>query len=158
MNSRPPPDFEDPAEVEAIWEAKEASHSFNLKSARDYVVPEQHRMNVAKATDEIASMRQAVRIWRFEKKTTTFDHFWHFFATDKFSKLFETFSPKDRETKARFSYQLRPSLVANCVNCLAFTPPHCMTYVTSFSENCQSSESVLRWLSHRRLTNAAARS
>ena len=60
MSSRPPPDYEDPVESEAILVAKERSGDFKLKSAHDYVVPEHLRMNAAKFTDHIAELRQAV--------------------------------------------------------------------------------------------------
>ena len=60
MSSRPPPDYEDENELEAIRVAKERSGDFKLKSAHDYVVPEHLRMNAAKVTDHIASLRQAV--------------------------------------------------------------------------------------------------
>jgi len=60
MDSRPPPDYEDPDELEAIRVAKERSGDFKLKSAHDYVVPEHLRMNAAKVTDHIADLRQAV--------------------------------------------------------------------------------------------------
>ena len=59
-NSRRAPDYEDPDELEAIREAKERSGDFKLKSAPDYVVPEHLRMNAAKVTDRIDSLRQAV--------------------------------------------------------------------------------------------------
>jgi len=64
MSSRPPPDYEDPSELEAIRVAKERSGNFSLKSAEDYVVPEHMRMNAAKVTDHIAELRQAVSIVR----------------------------------------------------------------------------------------------
>ena len=63
MSSRPPPDYEDPDELEAIREAKERSGDFKLKSAHDYVVPEHLRMNTAKVADHIADLRQAVCIY-----------------------------------------------------------------------------------------------
>ena len=63
MDSRPPPDYEDPDELEAIREAKERSGDFKLKSAHDYVVPEHSRMNASKVTDHIAALRQAVCIF-----------------------------------------------------------------------------------------------
>lgn len=61
LDSRPPPDYEDPDELEAIRVSKERSGDFKLKSAHDYVVPEHLRMNAAKVTDHIADLRQAVR-------------------------------------------------------------------------------------------------
>jgi len=63
MSSRPPPDYEDQAELDAITEAKERSGNFKLKSADDYVVPERLRMNAAKVTDHIADLRQAVSVF-----------------------------------------------------------------------------------------------
>ena len=60
MNSRPPEDYEDPDEIEAIREAKERSGDFKLKSAPDYVVPENLRLNASKVTNQIATLRQAV--------------------------------------------------------------------------------------------------
>ena len=60
MSSRPPPDYEDPDEIEAIREAKERSGDFKLKSAPDYVVPEHLRLNASIVTNQISELRQAV--------------------------------------------------------------------------------------------------
>jgi len=62
MSSRPPPDYEDQEELDAILHAKERSGDFKLKSAHDFVVPEHMRMNAAKVTDHIAKLRQEVCI------------------------------------------------------------------------------------------------
>ncbi|XP_070551975.1 cilia- and flagella-associated protein 44-like isoform X2 [Ptychodera flava] len=52
-SSKPPDDYEDPADVSAIKEAQENMGDYKLKTAKDYTVPEHLRMNALKKRNQL---------------------------------------------------------------------------------------------------------
>ena len=55
-----PPDYEDPAEIAAINEARKNTGEYLLKSADDYIVPDHLKMSVAKVTRQILVLKEEV--------------------------------------------------------------------------------------------------
>ena len=58
---KPSDDYEDPADVSAITEAKDNMGDYKLKSADDYVVPDHLRMNADKAKARLLIIKDLVR-------------------------------------------------------------------------------------------------
>uniref|UniRef100_A0ABM0LYK4 Myosin-2 heavy chain-like n=1 Tax=Saccoglossus kowalevskii TaxID=10224 RepID=A0ABM0LYK4_SACKO len=62
---KPPDDYEDPADVSAIKEAQENMGDYKLKTAKDYTVPEQLRMNAEKKRNQLLVLIE--EIYRHKK-------------------------------------------------------------------------------------------
>lgn len=62
-SSKPDDQYEDPADVAAIHEAKENMGDYKLKTALDYVVPDHLRMNVEKARGRLLVLKDQVSVW-----------------------------------------------------------------------------------------------
>ena len=60
--TKPDDDYEDPADVAAIKEAKDNMGDYKLKTAKDYVVPDHLRMNVDKARGRLLVLKDLVGI------------------------------------------------------------------------------------------------
>lgn len=60
--TKPDDDYEDPADVAAIKEAKDNMGDYKLKTATDYVVPDHLRMNVDKARGRLLILKDLVGI------------------------------------------------------------------------------------------------
>ena len=60
--TKPDDDYEDPADISAIKEAKENMGDYKLKSASDYVVPDHMRMNAEKARARLIVLKELVGI------------------------------------------------------------------------------------------------
>ena len=61
LNARKPADdYEDPADVAAIREARANMGDYKLKSSPDYVVPDELRMNTEKARYRLILLREKV--------------------------------------------------------------------------------------------------
>ena len=58
---KPADDYEDPADVSAIREARANMGDYKLKSSPDYVVPDELRMNTEKARYRLVLLREKVR-------------------------------------------------------------------------------------------------
>ena len=63
--SKPDDNYEDPADVEAIREAKDNMGDYKLKTAKDYVVPDHLRMNVEKARGRLLILKDQVELFVF---------------------------------------------------------------------------------------------
>lgn len=61
-SSKPDDQYEDPADVAAIHEAKENMGDYKLKTALDYVVPDHLRMNVEKARGRLLVLKDQVSV------------------------------------------------------------------------------------------------
>ena len=61
-DTKPDDDYEDPADVSAIKEAKDNMGDYKLKTAQDYVVPDHLRMNVDKARGRLLILKDLVCI------------------------------------------------------------------------------------------------
>ena len=61
-NTKPDDDYEDPADVSAIKEAKDNMGDYKLKTAKDYVVPDHLRMNVEKARGRLLILKDLVSV------------------------------------------------------------------------------------------------
>ncbi|XP_062616211.1 cilia- and flagella-associated protein 44-like [Saccostrea cucullata] len=59
-NTKPDDDYEDPADLAAIKEAKDNMGDFKLKTAKDYVVPDHLRMNVEKARGRLLILKDLI--------------------------------------------------------------------------------------------------
>ncbi|XP_069115004.1 cilia- and flagella-associated protein 44-like isoform X2 [Argopecten irradians] len=59
-NTKPDDDYEDPADVAAIKEAKDNMGDYKLKTAQDYVVPDHLRMNVEKARGRLLVLKDII--------------------------------------------------------------------------------------------------
>ncbi|XP_077985504.1 cilia- and flagella-associated protein 44-like isoform X2 [Glandiceps talaboti] len=59
-DSRPPDDFEDPADVQAIKQAQEHMGDYKLKTAKDYTVPEHLRMNAEKKRNQLLCLIEEI--------------------------------------------------------------------------------------------------
>ncbi|XP_065931883.1 cilia- and flagella-associated protein 44 isoform X1 [Magallana gigas] len=59
-NTKPDDDYEDPADVAAIKEAKDNMGDYKLKTAKDYVVPDHLRMNVEKARGRLLILKDLI--------------------------------------------------------------------------------------------------
>ncbi|XP_021372219.1 cilia- and flagella-associated protein 44-like isoform X2 [Mizuhopecten yessoensis] len=59
-NTKPDDDYEDPADVSAIKEAKDNMGDYKLKTAQDYVVPDHLRMNVEKARGRLLILKDII--------------------------------------------------------------------------------------------------
>ncbi|XP_022324096.2 cilia- and flagella-associated protein 44-like isoform X1 [Crassostrea virginica] len=59
-NTKPDDDYEDPADVSAIKEAKDNMGDYKLKTAKDYVVPDHLRMNVEKARGRLLILKDLI--------------------------------------------------------------------------------------------------
>lgn len=57
---KPADDYEDPADVAAIREARANMGDYKLKSSPDYVVPDELRMNTEKARYRLIQLREKV--------------------------------------------------------------------------------------------------
>ncbi|XP_033757971.1 cilia- and flagella-associated protein 44-like isoform X3 [Pecten maximus] len=60
FNTKPDDDYEDPADVSAIKEAKDNMGDYKLKTAQDYVVPDHLRMNVEKARGRLLILKDII--------------------------------------------------------------------------------------------------
>jgi len=60
LASKPDPEHEDPVELAAMKEAEENMGDYKLKSAADYIVPDQLRMNTEKARSKLVLMKEQV--------------------------------------------------------------------------------------------------
>jgi hypothetical protein len=58
--TKPDDDYEDPADISAIKEAKDNMGDYKLKTANDYVVPDHLRMNVDKARGRLLVLKDLV--------------------------------------------------------------------------------------------------
>ena len=63
--TKPDDDYEDPADVSAIKEAKDNMGDYKLKTAKDYVVPDHLRMNVDKARGRLLILKDLVGYFLF---------------------------------------------------------------------------------------------
>ena len=59
-NTKPDDDFEDPKDLASIKEARDNMGYFNLKTAKDYIVPDHLRMNVEKARGRLLILKDVV--------------------------------------------------------------------------------------------------
>ncbi|XP_048254045.1 cilia- and flagella-associated protein 44-like isoform X2 [Haliotis rufescens] len=62
---KPDDDYEDPADVSAIKEAKENMGDYKLKTAPDYVVPDHLRMNVEKARGRLLILKDLIHEYKY---------------------------------------------------------------------------------------------
>jgi hypothetical protein len=60
MNARLPGDYENPDDLAAIKDAEDNLGDFKLKSSENYILPEEQRMNVFKASKRLISIKQTV--------------------------------------------------------------------------------------------------
>ncbi|XP_048773099.2 cilia- and flagella-associated protein 44-like isoform X2 [Ostrea edulis] len=60
FDTKPDDDYEDPADVSAIKEAKDNMGDFKLKTAKNYVVPDHLRMNVEKARGRLLILKDLI--------------------------------------------------------------------------------------------------
>ncbi|XP_022090775.1 cilia- and flagella-associated protein 44-like isoform X2 [Acanthaster planci] len=58
--SKPPEDYEDPADVAAIKDAQDHMGDFKLKTAKDYSVPEHLRMNALKKRNQLVTLEEMI--------------------------------------------------------------------------------------------------
>nr|KAG5708675.1 hypothetical protein BaRGS_034892 [Batillaria attramentaria] len=65
-SSKPDDNYEDPADVLAIREAKENMGDYKLKTARDYVVPDHLRMNVEKARGRLLILKDQIHEYKYD--------------------------------------------------------------------------------------------
>lgn len=66
-NTKPDDDYEDPADVAAIKEAKDNMGDYKLKTAKDYVVPDHLRMNVEKARGRLLILKDLVCVLNMQE-------------------------------------------------------------------------------------------
>lgn len=66
-NTKPDDDYEDPADVAAIKEAKDNMGDYKLKTAKNYVVPDHLRMNVEKARGRLLILKDLVCVLNMQK-------------------------------------------------------------------------------------------
>ncbi|XP_030833850.1 cilia- and flagella-associated protein 44 isoform X2 [Strongylocentrotus purpuratus] len=64
--SKPPEDYEDPADVSAIKEAQDHMGDFKLKTAKDYVVPEHLRMNALKKRNQLLTLEELIHTHKMQ--------------------------------------------------------------------------------------------
>ncbi|XP_041471026.1 cilia- and flagella-associated protein 44-like [Lytechinus variegatus] len=64
--SKPPEDYEDPADVLAIKEAQDHMGDFKLKTAKDYVVPEHLRMNALKKRNQLLTLEELIHTYKMQ--------------------------------------------------------------------------------------------
>ena len=55
-----PEGYENPEDLAAIKEAEDNLGDFKLKTSENYIVPEEQRMNVFKATKRLIAIKQIV--------------------------------------------------------------------------------------------------
>ncbi|XP_033641081.1 cilia- and flagella-associated protein 44-like isoform X3 [Asterias rubens] len=67
--SKPPEDYEDPADVSAIKDAQDHMGDFKLKTAKDYSVPEHLRMNALKKRNQLVTLEEMIH-----KHKSEFNH------------------------------------------------------------------------------------
>jgi hypothetical protein len=60
LSSRLPDDYENPEDLANIKFAEENLGDFKLKSSKDFIVPEEERMNVYKAVERLMKIKQFV--------------------------------------------------------------------------------------------------
>ncbi|KAK3107710.1 hypothetical protein FSP39_020546 [Pinctada imbricata] len=64
-DTKPDDDYEDPADVAAIKEAKDNMGDYKLKTAKDYVVPDHLRMNVEKARGRLLVLKDLIHEYKY---------------------------------------------------------------------------------------------
>ncbi|XP_052060229.1 cilia- and flagella-associated protein 44-like isoform X9 [Mytilus californianus] len=64
-STKPEDDFEDPNDVASIKEAKDNMGYFNLKTAKDYIVPDHLRMNVEKARGRLLVLKDLIHEYKY---------------------------------------------------------------------------------------------
>ncbi|XP_053372820.1 cilia- and flagella-associated protein 44-like [Mercenaria mercenaria] len=64
--TKPDDDYEDPADISAIKEAKDNMGDYKLKTANDYVVPDHLRMNVDKARGRLLVLKDLIHENKYE--------------------------------------------------------------------------------------------
>ncbi|KAL4229263.1 hypothetical protein ACF0H5_012303 [Mactra antiquata] len=64
--TKPDDDYEDPADISAIKEAKDNMGDYKLKTANDYVVPDHLRMNVDKARGRLLVLKHLIHENKYE--------------------------------------------------------------------------------------------
>ena len=62
LGSRLPDDYENPEDLANIKIAEDNLGDFNLKSSKDFIVPEEQRMNVYKAVERLMLIKEFVSI------------------------------------------------------------------------------------------------
>ncbi|XP_038057956.1 cilia- and flagella-associated protein 44-like isoform X2 [Patiria miniata] len=64
LSSKPPEDYEDPADVAAIKDAQDHMGDFKLKTAKDYSVPEHLRMNALKKRNQLVTLEEMIHKYK----------------------------------------------------------------------------------------------
>ena len=64
-NTKPDDDFEDPKDLASIKEARDNMGYFNLKTAKDYIVPDHLRMNVEKARGRLLILKDLIHEYKY---------------------------------------------------------------------------------------------
>lgn len=62
LSSKLPDDYENPVDVANIKHAEDNLGDFKLKSSKDFIVPEEQRMNVYKAVERLMKIKEFVSI------------------------------------------------------------------------------------------------
>jgi hypothetical protein len=62
LNARLPENYENPEDLAAIKDAEDNLGDFKLKTSEDYILPEEQRMNVFKATKRLILIKQTVSL------------------------------------------------------------------------------------------------
>ena len=62
LSSKLPDDYENPVDVANIKNAEDNLGDFKLKSSKDFIVPEEQRMNVYKAVERLMKIKEFVSL------------------------------------------------------------------------------------------------